>query len=149
MRITHGSFEYIYDNYTMLEAIGEVPCHPTAERRLVAVHGLSAPRPRRRDDGRPRGWVEPTERTFGRQWDKGHFVAHSMGGAMDGVEASVFVHPTAERGHCARQTPVNLTAEFAISAAHLPQKKLFTSEQHSGFETGCSRGAERRSRKNC
>lgn len=91
MRITHGSFEYFYDNYTMLEAKGDVPYHPTAESRLVAVHGASKPQARVRDDGRLRGWVGPTERTFGRQWDKGHFIAHSMGGAVNGVEANVFI----------------------------------------------------------
>lgn len=91
MRVRHGSFEYIYDNYTMLEALGQVPYHPTAESRLVAVHGLSAPRPARRDDYRLRGWVGPTEKMFGRHWDKGHFIAHSMGGAVNGVEANVFV----------------------------------------------------------
>src|SRR6266536_2586556 len=61
VRIRHDSFEYIYDNYTMLEALGEVPYHPKAESRLVAVHGISAPRPTKRDDYRLRGWVGPTE----------------------------------------------------------------------------------------
>ncbi len=28
---------------------------------------------------------------FGRQWDKGHFVAHSIGGAVDGWELNVFL----------------------------------------------------------
>lgn len=91
MRIRHGSFECIYDNYTMLEATDAAPCHPTAKSRLVAVHGVSAPQPRRRDDEPLRGWVGPTETMFGRRWDKGHFIAHSMGGAVHGVEASVFI----------------------------------------------------------
>ncbi len=32
-----------------------------------------------------------TETTFGREWDKGHFVAHSIGGAVDRAEVNVFV----------------------------------------------------------
>ncbi|HET6993246.1 MAG TPA: hypothetical protein VFJ43_18065, partial [Bacteroidia bacterium] len=28
---------------------------------------------------------------FGKQWDKGHFIAHTIGGAIDGIEANVFV----------------------------------------------------------
>ena len=28
---------------------------------------------------------------FGPGWDKGHFIAHSIGGAVDGLEANVFV----------------------------------------------------------
>ena len=28
---------------------------------------------------------------FGKKWDKGHFIAHSIGGAVDGIEMNVFV----------------------------------------------------------
>src|SRR5258708_33542122 len=28
---------------------------------------------------------------FGREWDKGHFIAHSIGGAVDGLETNVSV----------------------------------------------------------
>src|SRR6267154_6075918 len=35
--------------------------------------------------------VGATETTFGRDWDKGHFIAHSIGGAVDRAEANVFV----------------------------------------------------------
>jgi hypothetical protein len=57
----------------------------------VAVSGRSAPRKRRRDDYRLKGWIGPTESTFGSQWDKGHFIAHSIGGAVDQEEVNVFV----------------------------------------------------------
>jgi hypothetical protein len=97
MRIRHGSFEYIYDDYETLEATGVVPKHPTAESRLVAVFGTSQAQAQAkgRNDGRLRGWVGPTETRFGAAWDKGHFIAHSMGGAVDGVEANVFVQSRA------------------------------------------------------
>ena len=39
-----------------------------------------------------------TETTFGREWDKGHFVAHSIGGAVDRAEVIVFVELRAESG---------------------------------------------------
>jgi len=42
--------------------------------------------------------VDATETTFGQEWDKGHFVAHSIGGAADRAEVNVFVQLRAESG---------------------------------------------------
>ncbi len=42
--------------------------------------------------------VGATETTFGHEWDKGHFVAHSIGGAVDRAEVIVFVQLRAESG---------------------------------------------------
>jgi len=42
--------------------------------------------------------VGATETTFGQEWDKGHFVAHSIGGAVDRAEVIVFVQLRAESG---------------------------------------------------
>lgn len=82
-----------YDDLATLEALGEVPYSPTAEARLVGVLGASAPvpRPRGRDDRRLRGFIGPTDSEFGREWDKGHFMAHELGGSVSGMEANVFV----------------------------------------------------------
>ena len=91
IRFGLGTFEYIVDDYQTLEQTGAAPQHPTRESRLVVAHGLSSPRPRKRDDHRLRGWVGPTHEMFGPQWDKGHFIGHSLGGAVDGFEANVFV----------------------------------------------------------
>ncbi len=88
---THGSFEYIFDDYATLTAKGVAPRDDKAEARLVAVLGRSAPSKRERDDNRLRGWIGRTELYFGKRWDKGHFIAHSLGGAVDGIEANVFV----------------------------------------------------------
>src|SRR3982751_5020845 len=76
----HGTFAYLYDDYATLEASGVVPADSTTESRLVAAVGLSQPSAvsRRHDDGRLRGWVGPTGKTFGTGWDKGHFIAHSI-----------------------------------------------------------------------
>ena len=89
--IRHGTFQYLYDNYTMLEAAGKVPYHPTHESRVVAAFGVSKPQKIARDDFRLKKWVGPTETYFGRDWDKGHFIAHSIGGAVDQCELNVFV----------------------------------------------------------
>jgi hypothetical protein len=91
LRFRHGSFEYLLDYYTALEHRGEVPYSAWEEDRLIVAFGRSAPRKRQRDDGRLRGWVGPTHKTFGTGWDKGHYIAHSLGGAIEGVEANVFV----------------------------------------------------------
>jgi hypothetical protein len=91
VRMQRGSFEYIYDDYATLEATGAVPPSPDDEARLVGVLGRSAPKTERRDDSQLRGWVGPTQKMFGREWDKGHYIAHSIGGAVDGWELNVFV----------------------------------------------------------
>ena len=91
VRFQHASFEYVFDHYTSLEAIGAVPYSPTDESRLVVAHGRSTPSGRSRDDYRLWGSVGPTVSTFGVGWDKGRYIAYSLGGAVDGLEANVFV----------------------------------------------------------
>ena len=97
--LTHGTFDYVYDDYATLEAMGVVVADGATEARLVGAIGVSQPNPKRRDDSRLRGWVGPTGATFGSNWDKGHFIAHSIGGAVDGLEANVFLQlRTVNRG---------------------------------------------------
>src|SRR5260370_12190115 len=91
VRFRCGTFEYVYDDYATLEATRVVPYDPRIEARLVAVSGCSAPQKRKRDDYRLKGWIGATESTFGSGWDKGHFIAHSIGGAVDQAEVNVFV----------------------------------------------------------
>lgn len=90
---THGAFNYIDDHYDELIQSGAVVAAPTSESRLVAAVGTSVVNPKKRahDDGRLRGWLGPTATTFGEGWDKGHFIAHALGGAVDGLEANVFL----------------------------------------------------------
>ena len=92
MAMTQGTFDYIYDNYAELEATGAVEPDDVTESRLVGAVGVSVAvtRSRRHDDGRLKGWVGPTNSTFGAAWDKGHFIAHTIGGAVDGLEMNVF-----------------------------------------------------------
>jgi hypothetical protein len=91
VRIQDSSFEYIYDNYSYLESTGAVAYDPIIEDRLIAAFGRSCQRTKARDDYRLRGWVGPTESTYGSRYDKGHFIAHSIGGAVDRSEMNVFV----------------------------------------------------------
>lgn len=91
VRYQYGGFEYIYDDYASLETTGAVPYDSTIEARLVAVSGRSILQKGKRDDYRLKGWVGATEKTFGPGWDKGHFIAHSIGGAVDQAEVNVYV----------------------------------------------------------
>jgi len=84
-------FIYIYDHYPEMQPSLAGITDPAIEPRMVCVYGTSAPQKLERDDYRLKGWVGPTGKMFGDQWDKGHFIAHSLGGAVDGTELNVFV----------------------------------------------------------
>jgi hypothetical protein len=64
---THGTFDYVYDDYASLEAAGVVEADDVTEARLVGAVGFSKPNivARRHDDGRLRGWLGPTGEVFG------------------------------------------------------------------------------------
>ena len=91
VRVRYATFEYIYDHYPELQSTPTTCTDTSMEPRLVGVLGRSAPQQSKRDDYRLKGWVGPTEEAFGRRWDKGHFMAHSLGGTVDGSEINVFV----------------------------------------------------------
>jgi hypothetical protein len=57
VRFQCGTFEYLYDDYASLEAMGRVPYDPVTEARLVAVSGRSLFQGQARDDFRLKGWV--------------------------------------------------------------------------------------------
>ena len=90
---THGTFDYIYDHFDGLPEAESNPSGAISESRLVAAYGVSCINRTRRahDDGRLRGWAGTPSTAFGPGWDKGHFIAHAIGGAVDGVEANVFL----------------------------------------------------------
>ena len=83
VRFQFATFEYIFDHYSQLEATGEVPYDQTIQDRVVAVIGTSARAEERRDSSRRRGWAGPTEEFLGTERDKGHFMAHCIGGGLD------------------------------------------------------------------
>lgn len=82
-----NSFEYVYDDVASLEKAGKVAASGNVESRVVYVHGHSASPAVRRNVSRQRGWVGPTGRFLGPDTDKGHFMAHSIGG---GLEINIF-----------------------------------------------------------
>lgn len=89
--ISNGTYEFIYDDTDSLIVRGIVPEDSKNAARIVAVFGKSSPKKKKRDDCRLRGWVGPTEKIYGgKNWDKGHFIAHSIGGAVDQMELNVF-----------------------------------------------------------
>jgi hypothetical protein len=77
------TFEYICDLYSEMEILGEVPFDQTIEDRVIAVLGTSAREEERRDSSRIRRWVGPTDELLGAYRDKGHFMAHCIGGGLD------------------------------------------------------------------
>ncbi|MBF0369296.1 MAG: DNA/RNA non-specific endonuclease [Magnetococcales bacterium] len=56
---------------------------PETEDRVVGVHGRSHTTGKARDTNRQRGFIGPTQKVFPENYEKGHYIAHSMGGGMD------------------------------------------------------------------
>lgn len=91
VQIQHKSFCYIYDAFNPAEHKNTIDLDLNSDDRLVSVFGLSESTKKLRDDSRLRGWAGPTEKIIGRRWDKGHFIANSIGGAIEGIEINIFV----------------------------------------------------------
>lgn len=83
VRFPSGSFEYIFDIYSDLETAGEVAFDQTVEDRVVAVFGMSVCPPEARAGSRIRGWLGETGEIVGATRDRGHFIAHCIGGGLD------------------------------------------------------------------
>jgi len=77
------TFEYICDLYSEMELLGEVSFDQTSTNRVIAVFGTSAREEERRDSRRMRSWVGPSDELLGAYRDKGHFMAHCIGGGLD------------------------------------------------------------------
>lgn len=87
-----NGFEYVYDDHASLENTGQVPMSDMSESRVVYVHGKTQPSTGGRNVSRQKGWVGPTETYLGMDTDKGHFMAHSIGG---GLEINIFAQDRA------------------------------------------------------
>ena len=79
-------FEYLFDHSSELVAKGIIKKQEAVENRLVAVHGRSRPTRRKRHDSilrrQPLGPVEVVEPNHRSRYDRGHFIAHSLGGDL-------------------------------------------------------------------
>ncbi len=86
-RIHVGGFEFLFDLTDDLVQKGLAVAGSIAPDRLVAVHGHSnqsiAGRDRSRIQGFPRGAVLYTGASLRGRYDRGHFMAHSIGGGLD------------------------------------------------------------------
>lgn len=83
VRFQCRTFEYVCDLYSQLEAKGEVPFDQRIEDRVVAVLGTSASAGEKRYAGRGRGWIGPAQEFIDAERDRGHFMAHCIGGGLD------------------------------------------------------------------
>lgn len=83
VRFPSGTFEYIFDIYSDLEAAGQVAFDQTVEDRVVAVFGISVPPCEPRAGRRMRGWLGETGELVSATRDKGHFIARCIGGGLD------------------------------------------------------------------
>jgi hypothetical protein len=83
-RIQIESFEYLFDHVTELVQRKERAVEDAGDDRVVAVHGRSKPgvepRPASILRGAPRGAAEVLPDLGARGYDRGHLMAHSMGG---------------------------------------------------------------------
>lgn len=84
------SFNYIYDDVDTLQQLGNTELDIECDSRLLVVFGQSIPLKRKREDSRLKGWIGPTHKFLGKEWNKGHFIAHRIGGSVDGSEINVF-----------------------------------------------------------
>ncbi len=83
VRVEYGTFDYICDSYSGMETLGAVAFDQRVRDRVVGVLGISLPMRGRRRGSLPKDWVEHPEEIDTGTRDKGHFVAHAIGGGLD------------------------------------------------------------------
>ena len=86
--IPYNGFHYYYDDYGYLVVHKIVQPNEKIEDRVIGVIGCSNPTPRSpRTASWLKGLIGPTEMRWGPHFDKGHFVAHTLGG---GTQLNIF-----------------------------------------------------------
>jgi hypothetical protein len=83
LQFTVDGFEYLFDFTSELVSRNVIDPKQQVEDRVVAVFGCSKEAIKKRDINRQRGFLGPTKRVFGSNYDKGHFIGHSLGGGLD------------------------------------------------------------------
>jgi hypothetical protein len=91
VRVELGTFVYIYDFYSGLEATAAAPTGLGIEDRLVGAFGTSTAPTEIRDPARIRGWVGPTQLRYGADRDKGHIFGRALGGGTDGPGINTWI----------------------------------------------------------
>jgi hypothetical protein len=86
-RIKISSYEYLFDYSSELVTLGKARGNEMVEDRLVAVHGKTQSAKSKRKDSilhrQPLGpieYIEPHQRA---RYDRGHFIAHTLGGDLN------------------------------------------------------------------
>jgi len=126
-RLASGPFHYIYDDAERLLAEGVLDDDGKMESRMVAVFGRSSPsvHSRKSDDSRLKGWLKKIRDRHGKV-DKGHFMAHSMGGRVNQSEFNIFIQAAdinqghSERGKIFRQMEAYCAANPATFCFNRP-----------------------------
>lgn len=83
LQFNESGFEYLFDFSSELVAEDIIPEDLAVEDRVVAVFGRSNPRCVKRDKKRMEGFLGPSSKVFGDNYDKGHFIGHAIGGSLD------------------------------------------------------------------
>jgi hypothetical protein len=83
IHVEYGTFDYICDSYSGMEGLGEVALDQRVRDRVVGVLGISLPMRGRRRGSLPKDWVEHPEECDISGRDKGHYIAHAIGGGLD------------------------------------------------------------------
>jgi hypothetical protein len=83
IHVEYGTFDYICDSSSGMEALGEVAFDQRVRDRVVGVLGISLPMRGRRRRSLPKDWVEHPQEVDSSRRDKGHFIAHAIGGGLD------------------------------------------------------------------
>jgi hypothetical protein len=87
-RVEIGTFVYVCDVYSQLENLGETPYDQTRTDRIVGVFGQSNPTRSSRRAALKTHPAGLSKDCFGYDRDKGHFIAHCIGGV--GLDINVF-----------------------------------------------------------
>jgi len=83
IQFNDNGFEFLFDFSSELVTKGVIPGDQAIEDRVVAVFGRSRPSSRKRDANRMKGFLGPSSKVFGNNYDKGHFIGHALGGGLD------------------------------------------------------------------
>jgi hypothetical protein len=83
IHVEYGTFDSICDSDSGMEALGEVAFDQRVRDRVVGVLGISFPLRGRQRGSLPKDWVEHPGEVDGSGRDKGHFIAHAIGGGLD------------------------------------------------------------------
>lgn len=76
-------FSFMFDLSFEVVAQGLVSEENSVEERVVAAFGCSRINDKQRDVARMKGFIGASSKVFGEDYDKGHFIGHSIGGGLD------------------------------------------------------------------